>query len=170
MSKHHRKKYVIDRKIQGAIARRVALQWIMFVMLAFLVLPFWQSLLSGDPILPGEGQLQRQMFANAPAFVILLSLLPAFVWDMLKLTNRFSGPVYRFRKSLHALGAGEAVEPIRFRKGDFWQGMADDFNAVLIRVNSKEGSTLREPDIPRVSQQNQTQSQCDLTETAAMSR
>jgi hypothetical protein len=56
------------------------------------------------------------------------------VYDMLRLSHRFAGPMLRFRRAMRDLGRGEQVEPLRFRDGDFWQEMAAEFNAVLQRV------------------------------------
>ena len=35
------------------------------------------------------------------------------------------------------LAAGESVEPLYFREGDYWQDLAQEFNAVLERVNAE---------------------------------
>ena len=36
------------------------------------------------------------------------------------------------------VAAGEQVEPIRFREGDFWVSFADEFNAVVARLEHLE--------------------------------
>lgn len=59
-----------------------------------------------------------------------LLMLPIMLLDVLYISNRFVGPVYRMRRSLRALAAGEYVAPIHFRKGDFQPELADEFNAV----------------------------------------
>jgi hypothetical protein len=38
---------------------------------------------------------------------------------------------------MRALARGEHVEPIEFRRGDFWKEFADEFNAVAARVQSE---------------------------------
>ena len=59
--------------------------------------------------------------------VLLLGIL--FILDAVKLTHRVVGPLYRFRKTIQALAAGEEVDPVTLRKDDFLQEM-------------KEGQTL----------------------------
>jgi len=61
-------------------------------------------------------------------------LLPLVVYDIVQMSNRFCGPLFRLRRELRALARGEHVEPISFREGDFWQEFAQEFNALLARV------------------------------------
>ena len=57
-------------------------------------------------------------------------MLPILLLDVLITSNRFAGPLYRLRRSMRALAAGEHVQPVVFRDGDFWHEIADEFNAV----------------------------------------
>ena len=68
-----------------------------------------------------------------PFFVVTLALIPAFIWDTLKLTNRFAGPILRLREALAEAGQGNTVPPLRFRDNDFWQEMASNFNLMMDR-------------------------------------
>ena len=73
--------------------------------------------------------------------------LPMVVADVIRVSNRFAGPLVRLRRSMRALARGEHVEPIHFRKGDFWQEFAEEFNAVAARVQGERPNaepTLRE--------------------------
>jgi len=53
--------------------------------------------------------------------------------DVVRLSNRFTGPLLRLRRSMRALARGEQVEPIRFRDNDFWHDFAEEFNALAAR-------------------------------------
>ena len=77
-------------------------------------------------------------FHFGPAFVASLFLLPLLVVDCVRLTNRFTGPLYRLRRCLRELSVGQTVPNIHFRDGDFWQEVAEEFNAVNLRVQSLE--------------------------------
>jgi len=68
--------------------------------------------------------------------VVSVVMLPIVLFDVLFLSNRIVGPIYRMRRSLRALAAGEYVAPIEFRKGDFRLELADEFNAVAAYVES----------------------------------
>lgn len=60
----------------------------------------------------------------------LLLLAPIFAYDLLRLSNRFVGPIFRLRRELRRLSNGEPVTMIDFREGDFWHDTADSFNRV----------------------------------------
>ena len=76
-------------------------------------------------------------FHYGPALVASLILLPMVIIDIIRTSNRFCGPLLRLRRSMRALAQGERVEPIRFRKGDFWGEFAEEFNAVVARVQGE---------------------------------
>ena len=64
-------------------------------------------------------------------------MLPIFAWDTVTLSHRFTGPMYRFRKTLQELAARGEAPSVKLRDGDFWQEVADDFNAALERLASE---------------------------------
>ena len=61
---------------------------------------------------------------------VMLLLLPVFLRDTLKLSNRFAGPMYRLRIALQSLAAKQSASPIKFRAGDFWQEATTDFSRI----------------------------------------
>ena len=61
---------------------------------------------------------------------VLMLLMPIFLRDTLKLSNRFAGPMFRLRTALKTMSSGQVPGPIKFREGDFWLEAADDFNTV----------------------------------------
>src|SRR4029077_7571239 len=53
------------------------------------------------------------------------------IWDILKLTHRFVGPLVQFQKCLAGLARGEKVADVRIRKGDMLGELQDSFNEFL---------------------------------------
>jgi hypothetical protein len=49
--------------------------------------------------------------------------------------------MYRIRKSLSTLAAGEDAPPVQLRQGDFWQETAHDFNVVMHRLRSLQAQS-----------------------------
>lgn len=135
--KSNRKRVVIDSAVQWSIGRRIISHWIAFFGLLVGVNLIIRAILAAP-----EGTFlqsaQTAVVAQIPQICIMLLILPIFLRDTLKLSNRFAGPIYRLRKSLETLADGTPMNPIRFRTGDFWMEMADKFNAVLTRVNALE--------------------------------
>ena len=64
-------------------------------------------------------------------FLSLMLLLPMFVYDSFQLSNRFVGPVTRLRRVLRELAEGKPFSPVKFRKGEYWQEMADELNRAV---------------------------------------
>jgi len=132
--KTRRKKHFVDSAVQGALVRRILLHWLIFLMLAGLMLPLWQLWSSGNIFSPFSTMVAESWRNTAPVFLALIALLPLFIWDTVTLTHRFAGPMHRFHGSIKSLAAGDDVPPIRLRKGDFWCEFAEDFNDLLERL------------------------------------
>lgn len=69
----------------------------------------------------------------------LLLLVPLAVQDLLRLTNRFAGPKARLARQLRELATGDPG-PLEFRRDDYWQELADDFNRVREELVRLRGS------------------------------
>lgn len=130
--KHMRKRLFIDPKVQGALVLRVVLYWAVCLITITLMLLCWR-ILTG-PARMFYAHFNDMWFLFGPALVASLVLLPLVIVDVVRMSNRFTGPLLRLRRCMRELAAGERVEPIHFRDGDFWQECADEFNAVLARV------------------------------------
>ena len=68
--------------------------------------------------------------------VVATLLIPVFLRDTLRLSNRFAGPMFRLRQAIECLSAGKENRPLKFRKKDFWQPVADKFNLVINEVEA----------------------------------
>ena len=81
-----------------------------------------------------------------PFIVFFIVIAPAIAYDILKLSHRFVGPVYRLHKAIKSLAAGEETPPVRLRKDDFWKDVIADFNVLAeqVDVHAKTGNSLRQ--------------------------
>jgi hypothetical protein len=61
--------------------------------------------------------------------VFSLSLL--YLYDMVKFAHRIVGPLHRIRKTVQAIIAGDRVDLIRLRDGDYFGELADELNIML---------------------------------------
>ncbi len=126
-----RKRLFVDPKVQGTLVIRVLSYWIVCLVTVTLMLLCWSVLCTPRLFYT---HLDDMWFHYGAALVASLILLPMVIVDIIRVTNRFAGPMLRLRRSMRALARGEHVEPIRFREGDFWKEFADEFNAVVARV------------------------------------
>ena len=151
MRKRNRSRIFIDQKIQGALALRVVLHWATFVTVVGVLTVAMQYI--ANPFAE-PNELMALVWQNqGPFAIVILILLPIFLYDTLKLSNRFAGPIVRLRRAMQAIGSGEPVEKLQFREDDFWRGLADDFNKLVERGYFEEENQTHDaaPDKPAES-------------------
>lgn len=122
----------IDSKVQGALLLRSAMYWLLSVMTIALMMLCWRILTGPSRVF--HGHLDGIWFEMGPGLLASLVLLPVVLVDVIKISNRIVGPLVRLRRSLAQLAAGEDVQPLHFRDGDFMQEIANEFNAVVKRI------------------------------------
>ena len=131
-----RKSEYIDPEVQGALARRISIHWCLYTFLAaaLIVGLKWMS----HPFVPFTDHLIEAWWSYGSLFLVLLCLVPLFVYDAVKLSNRFTGPVLRLRNATRELADGKHPGKITLRDNDFWKDLADDFNRVVDRYEIEE--------------------------------
>jgi nitrogen fixation/metabolism regulation signal transduction histidine kinase len=104
--------------------------------------------------------IERHLFATLTSMVghgvvstcmLLFSLTVVFIgflfiYDAVKCVHRVVGPLYRFRKAIQAIAAGEEVGLLQLRKDDFLQEFKDDFNQMLEALERRGAITLKPAD------------------------
>jgi hypothetical protein len=134
MTPSHRKRtqLYVDPKVQGALALRVVLYWIVCILAVTVMLLCWELLTA--PVRELSTRLNDMWFHYGPALVASFLLLPLVVLDIIRMSHRFAGPLVRMRAAMRSLARCETVAPISFREDDFWLEFAQDFNAVAARL------------------------------------
>ena len=136
MTTADRKKTYVDPKVQGALVRRLVMHWLAFVCVAAAV-AFCLQVLS-NPLRPLNEHVQQLWWTHGPFLLVMVFLLPVFVFDTIKLSHRFAGPIYRLRHTIRSIAEGNPPPRLKFRDFDFWQGMAQDFNLMVDRLSGRE--------------------------------
>lgn len=123
-----RQQLLIDSNVQGSILCRTALYSAACAIYFIVILVFAESMSSPDR---SFGDSLMHCFEEAIYWAPgLLLLMPLVAYDMLKLTNRFAGPIFRMRREMQRLAVGESERRLSFREGDYWIEMADEFNTL----------------------------------------
>ena len=122
-----RNRFLIDPKVQWSLIRRMSLHWSLTI-LALLAIGIGVQLIYAPGNQTFLQAIARSFGAQAPLLCLMFMLYPVFVWDIVKLSHRFSGPMLRLRGILNELAEGGRATPLRFRPNDFWQETAADFN------------------------------------------
>lgn len=133
--KRLRKQLFVDPKVQGALIGRVIMYWLVCLVTMTIMLLCWR-IVTG-PARPFYTHFDDMWFHFGPALVASLILLPLVVVDILRVSNRFVGPLFRLRRSIRAVARGEKVKPLRFRDNDFWHDFADEFNEMLMQIQGE---------------------------------
>lgn len=129
-----RKRLFVDRHVQGALIVRTTTYWL-YCLLTLTLLTLCWRIAHSEPQ-PFHVYLESLKTDFAPAAAGSLILLPIVLIDVLRVSNRFTGPMFRLRRLMGDLARGEDVPHLAFRTGDYWHDFADDFNAVADRLKS----------------------------------
>jgi len=136
-SQYKRKQVLVNRRVQFRVLGCVLVFWAAYhvvlwhVMLGFHFLQYCGARLAGGPPQPFSGFFGEFVDQHYSMLVCAVVVLPYLIWDVLKLTHRFVGPLVQFQRCLAALTRGEFVKDVHIRKGDFLGELRDSFNAYL---------------------------------------
>ena len=147
--REQRKKIWIDR-FQTFLFFRICLYFICYqvVVWAFVVLE--RDIFGG---------LERMLGPVASAYgwiflpVTVLAVSVLFIADALRFAHRIVGPLYRFRKAITGITAGEEQVLVTLRKGDFLREMQGEFNEMLKALEQRGAVVIR----TTAAQKDQTQ-------------
>lgn len=142
-TKPKRSRLFVDPEVQGALVTRCLVYWCVALFVVFA------ALLSPDFIFATLGLVSPTgpsiWVRYTPGLILAGAMTPLMVLDLLRCTNKFAGPMVRTRRFLRQLAKGEEVDPIKFRRGDYWRGYADDLNALLRRIQVLESQVAATP-------------------------
>lgn len=123
-----RHKLLVDSDVQVALLRRTAL-YATACALYFTIILLCSESMSNPEESIGESlaRCMDDIVFWLPGFAILA---PVIAYDILRITNRFTGPIYRLRREMMRLIEGDQVQALSFREDDYWNEMAELFNRV----------------------------------------
>jgi hypothetical protein len=141
-----RQQLLIDHHVQGSLLRRTAFYSCACAVYFIVILIFTESMSDPDePLMRAVWRCLDEAIYWAPG---LMLLTPVMAYDLLKVTNRFAGPIFRLRREMQRLVDGESELPLAFRNGDYWTEMADIFNEIrdeLHELRREKAEWVRNP-------------------------
>ncbi|QDT05344.1 hypothetical protein K227x_37440 [Rubripirellula lacrimiformis] len=132
-SMYVRSKILVDPKVQWTIVGRLVAHWCMFLVCLIAICTMVRVMFTGGDVSMGTTVVES-LKTQMPMAIVMLMLLPVFMRDSMKLSNRFAGPMFRLRTALRSVAQDQPTGPINFRAGDFWQEAAVDFNVMLQKL------------------------------------
>ena len=145
--RERRRQYWVNPTLQWALIVRSCAYWVCSALTVYAVLAVW---FAAERLTAGAALEQISVFSPLRAIVLSqVCLLPIFLVDSIKLSNRVAGPLLRMQRGLRALGTDERVVPIEIRQGDFWADLIDEFNGAVARTQSSTVAAAREAEEAR---------------------
>jgi hypothetical protein len=136
MAQYKRKQLFVDARVQGSLIRRVVIYWLACVITVEFLNLSWQIAIGPEQPSYFSYLFQWDWRSAAARLVFSAILLVPITFDMLRLSNRFSGPIFRMQRALRKIAAGGPIERISLREDDYLHDFADDLNAALNRLSS----------------------------------
>jgi nitrogen fixation/metabolism regulation signal transduction histidine kinase len=104
-----------------------------------------------DPFRPLSAHIKEVWWTHGPFLLVAAFMLPSYVIDTIKLSHRFAGPIFSLRRAIREVAAGQPARKLKFRGRDFWQDLAGDYNAMLVRLGALEEEKRSAPDTIKVT-------------------
>ena len=132
VQEERRKSHSSDPAFQNRF--RLALMKLVFVALAptvMLSLVVSHTVLHPEIYLDSPWVLLATAAASVAAAILILQRCD-------KLSNRFCGPINRIHQTLEAIRRGERSQPIRVRKNDEFEELAQQLNQTFVKLGAME--------------------------------
>ncbi len=124
--KNKRWRLFADYQVQGGLCVRLAIYWLI-CQLAMMMTMFAMDWLAPESQMGARGLI-------FPGFVVSSICLPLAMFDLIAFSNRFAGPVMNFRRHFGKLVNREALEEIKFRPGDYYYDLMENFNDLAKQI------------------------------------
>ncbi|MCI0376505.1 MAG: hypothetical protein L0215_02745 [Gemmataceae bacterium] len=145
-----RKKIWID-KLQTCVFLRLSCYFLIYQAAAWTILFVWRDMCAGFAMMLGDSDGATVSYAAAAAMIVIF--FGFFIYDCLRFTHRIVGPIYRFRRTVQAINAGEEVQLIQLREGDQLHGLKDDVNQMLRLLEERGVIVLKKAESKRENKQ-----------------
>jgi len=135
-AKSQRKWLVVDPRFQFRLVLRMAGYLVVYSLVAFHL--FFLFYAFGVATQKGVAVAYQEFLSyQKPFLTTLLLITPMVAYDLLKFSNRIVGPLYRCRRVMRDMAAGQAVAEFKARDQDFLDEFFTDFNALIKVWNAK---------------------------------
>ncbi len=127
-----REKFWIDDHVQGVLIGRLVLYCggiVIYVLLSTICNQYW-----ANPEWTLGQHIKGLVETTGFGILTMLILLPLIGMDLIRVSHRFAGPIYRLKMHLKELLADSSTAPLSFRDDDHFQHLAQPINELQSRV------------------------------------
>ncbi len=135
---NRRWRFWADKTIQGRLVFRLAIYWVtcQFALVGTMV--GMSFLTMGSPN-TGTGSIWSLII---PGVTVSFLVLPFAIYDLVVFSNRFTGPMMRFRRHVAELAESGTADEIHFRPADFYCDLSENFNRIRDNLNPSESGRI----------------------------
>ena len=161
-----RKKLFVNRHLQGTITLRFVYYWAIYHLSvwhgAFMYFFLKERLIQ----LTGGGQMRsvKELYSHfmheyTPIIAAAVFLVPIVIYELIRQTHRFAGPLVRFSNAMKDVMAGKPVKQIKLRDGDLLGEFETLFNEFLAFHHAKveEAAAKSTPAVPAMTAEEESQ-------------
>src|SRR5688500_9864061 len=126
-----RTKLFVSWTIQGPLLGRLAVYWLLYHFL------LWHAtfLIETLPVEGVPAPLAERYWGFCSQHTVwlgcMLAVAPVILWDLVKLTHRFAGPLIRLEAAVRQMVRGERVKPVTLRQRDMLFQFASAINELI---------------------------------------
>jgi hypothetical protein len=134
----------VDPPFQSRLLLFTAIYFLLYTVFVWHVGFFFETLRSfiGQGSMKGLGRAYTDyLWKQWPLLLTFLITMPLFLYDLLKLSHRVAGPLYRCRRVMLEMAAGKPVDEFRPRKYDLMRELFAAFNALIVTWNARLAGT-----------------------------
>lgn len=138
MSKQFRLKKLNNWTVQGPIVIRLMVHFLayntatLFLLLVVYGVKSSLSVITDSPVSAQPVTFWQQA---SPVVICMLVMMPFMVWDLMILTNRIAGPLYRFESLLKEFGKSGKLKLAVLRQGDLITDYQNQFNEFVAAMH-----------------------------------
>ncbi len=136
MSPRKRKQLFVDHQVQGTILLRIGWYWLFCFLFVSLSVLLFQTL--SHPDQPFQDHVVPVLARFWPVYLALVVIAPFVLYDALKVSNRFCGPLQRVVRELEHYNRTGEYNGLTFRDNDFWQPLSHALSEAIDRSGKKE--------------------------------
>jgi hypothetical protein len=123
-----RRKLWVDAQIQGILVGRVVIYWLAAVL--YFGLGIGVSQYCDQPDWTYAEHWQNWLKTIGPWIPSTCLLLPLVIYDVIRTSHAFTGPIIRLRHQLNKLAQSPNCTPIVLRQDDYWQDLIQPVNNI----------------------------------------
>ncbi|MCA9062654.1 MAG: hypothetical protein KDA96_06330 [Planctomycetaceae bacterium] len=147
MPKRLRLKKIVNWKVQGPFIWRLVLHFFAYnAAVLGLLLAAWGiqtavAAVTDSPVVPHVPTLWERI---APLAIAMAVMTPFMIWDLMRITNRVAGPLYRFECLLNEFVESGRISHARLREGDLPTDFQKKFNEFVEAMHGLYPETVPE--------------------------